>query len=85
MQTLTKKRYYTPQFSAMATISVRRLAWYMGKPMPAAVDRIIKLLPYIVDASKVCLACKDNSKCQGCTFNTPQLSEEELLAMLAAL
>ena len=85
MQTLTKKRYYTPQFSPLASVSVRRFAWYMGKSMPAAVDRIVKILPYIVDPSKVCMACKDKTKCQGCTFNSPQLPAEEQLAILAAL
>jgi hypothetical protein len=79
-----QKRFYSPQFSAMASISVRRLAWAMGKSMPATVDIIVKLIPSIVDPSKVCLSCKDSTKCQGCTFRT-QLTPQEQGALLAAL
>ena len=64
------KRYYSPQFSALAAISVRRLAWSLNKSMPAAVDYIIRLLPPIVDPSKVCLACQDRSKCACCVFGS---------------
>jgi hypothetical protein len=41
----------------------------MGKPMPAAVDIMVKLLPSIVNPSKVCLLCKDKEKCHACTFS----------------
>ena len=84
MQPTNNKRYYTPQFSAFATISVRRLAWAMGVSMPAAVDAMVRLMPSIVDPSKVCLSCKDNTKCQGCTFRS-QLTPQEQGALLAAL
>lgn len=67
MQT-KNKRYYTPQFSPMATISVRRLAWSLEKSMPKAVDHIIQLLPSIVDPAKVCLSCQDRSKCASCVW-----------------
>ena len=83
-QRLHNKRYYTPQFSELATVSVKRLAWAIGKPMPAAVDLMVKLLPSIVDPAKVCLACKDNTKCQSCTFRS-QLTKQEQSALLAAL
>ena len=79
-----QKRFYSPQFSALASVSVRRLAWAMGVSMPAAVDAMVKLMPSIVDPSKVCLSCKDSTKCQGCTFRT-QLTQQELSVLLAAL
>jgi recombinational DNA repair protein RecR len=82
MYTTNKKRFYSPPFSGLATVSVRRLAWAMGKPMPAAVDLMVRLLPSIVDPSKVCLACKDNTKCQGCIF-CQQVSAQEKAALLA--
>ena len=69
MQPIDNKRYYTPQFSALAAISVRRLAWALNKSMPAAVDVIIQLLPLVLNSSKVCSACKDKTKCQSCCFN----------------
>jgi recombinational DNA repair protein RecR len=84
MYTTNQKRFYSPQFSALAAVSVRRLAWAMGKTMPAAVDLMVKLLPSIVDTSKVCLPCKDNTKCQYCIFCST-LTQEEKAALLAAL
>ena len=82
MSTVTEKRYYSPQFSGLAAVSVRRLAWAMGKPMPAAVDLMVRLLPYVLDPSKVCLSCKDNSKCGGCIF-CRQITEQEKAALAA--
>ena len=84
MQSTTTKRFYSPQFSELAAVSVRRLAWALGVPMPAAVDTMVKLIPSLLDPSKVCLACRDNTKCQGCTFRT-QLTPQEQAALLAAL
>ena len=81
MQTTIQKRFYTPQFSALASISVRRLAWAMDVSMPAAVNIMIRLLPSIVDPSKVCLLCRDKAKCQTCTFfNRPQQQVQDPLA-----
>jgi len=84
MQSTTTKRFYSPQFSELAAVSVRRLAWALDVPMPAAVDTMVKLLPSLLDPSKVCLACKDNTKCHACTFRT-QLTAQEQSALLAAL
>jgi recombinational DNA repair protein RecR len=71
-----KKRYYTPQFSEMAAVTVRRFAWAVGLPMTSAVDLIIKALPSIMQASKVCHVCRDKTKCSLCIFN-PQLRRQE--------
>jgi len=32
MKVPNKKRYYSPQFSQLAAVSVRRLAWALDKP-----------------------------------------------------
>jgi hypothetical protein len=77
MQPTTTKRFYSPQFSQLAAVSVRRLAWAMGKPMPAAVDIMVKLMPSIVSSSKVCLLCKDKQACHTCIFSK-QFNPEEL-------
>ena len=80
MQTTNQKRYYSPQFSEVAAISVRRLAWAINKPMPAAVDIMVKLMPLVVDPKKVCSACTDKTKCQCCCFmNPPKPEEMEIL------
>jgi len=45
-------RFYTPQFSETSSVSVRRFAWFLNKPMTQAVEKIILLLPFIMDSSK---------------------------------
>jgi len=77
-----QKRFYTPQFSPMASVTVRRLAWAMGVSMPAAVNIIVRLLPNIVNPLKVCNLCKDKTKCQGCSFhNKEQAQQQDFLSM----
>jgi hypothetical protein len=67
-RTAISPKPYTPQFSQLATVSVRRLAWALGLTMPKAVDRIVALLPTLVSPAVVCSACKDDSKCNTCAF-----------------
>ena len=81
MQPTTKKRIYPPRFSELAIVSVRRFAWALGKSMPATLDRMVCLLPSIVDPSKVCLACKDTTKCQNCVFKT-SLTKQDMVSLL---
>jgi hypothetical protein len=70
MSNLTfKKRYYSPQFSALSAVSVRRLAWYLGLSMPKTVDQVVGLLPSLFSSGVVCLSCKDNTKCKACAFS----------------
>jgi hypothetical protein len=73
---------YTPQFSDTASISVRRLAWAIEKPMGAAVDLMVSLLPSLVDSSIVCPACRDRSKCKNCIFIT-KFSTEQKTALVS--
>jgi hypothetical protein len=80
----TNKRFYSPQFSGLAAISVRRLAWAMGKPMTTAVDLLVKLMPTIIDPARVCIKCQDTTKCQGCIFGKLS-TEQDQAALLADL
>jgi len=84
MNNTNHKRYYTPQFSALASVSVRRFAWAVGLPMTSAVELMVKLLPSLVQSTKVCQSCKDTTKCHGCTFcssYTPQEQNKVLFAL----
>jgi recombinational DNA repair protein RecR len=75
---------YSPQFSDMASISVRRFAWALGVSMPAAVNLMVKLLPSIINPTKICLSCQDNKKCNECIF-CKQINPEELTALEAVI
>jgi len=66
------KKFYSPQFSEMACVSVRRLAWALNVSMPKAVDIIVKELSSAFSSSVVCPQCKDKSKCEVCSFNQRQ-------------
>jgi len=72
MQAPNQKRYYSPQFSALAAVSVRRLAWFLDITMPKAVDVIVSILPDIFLPSTVCPKCEDNTKCSLCAFYQPK-------------
>ena len=82
MNNTTIKRYYSPQFSALAAVSVRRVAWALGVSMPKAVDHIVRILPKLSGSEKVCMSCKDKTKCSLCAF-CPQPTPQEEAALMA--
>ena len=69
MNNTEHKRFYSPQFSEMACVSVRRLAWALNVSMPKAIDIIIGELSSVFASSVICPQCKDKSKCAVCGFN----------------
>jgi hypothetical protein len=50
----------------------------MGK----AVDVMVSCLPAFIKTDKVCAACKDNTKCQGCIFKTAAELPEQAAALM---
>ena len=76
-----ERRYYTPQFSKIAVVSVKRLSWALNLPMTKIVDFIIHALPSLVDPAKVCLSCKDRSCCCNCTFRVHSPGPSPLSAL----
>ena len=79
MNSANNKRFYSPQFSQIAAVSVRRLAWSLGLSMPKAIDQIVGLLPSMFSPSLVCPQCKDNTKCNYCSFNKTAATENAAL------
>ena len=73
------KRFYSPQFSETASVSVRRLAWALGGSMVQAVDAMLFTLPSLVDSSKVCLSCRDKTRCSACIFSGGAVPSSQLL------
>ena len=73
---------YSPKFSEIAAVSVRRLAWAMGANMGQAVDVMVKSLSGYIDPDKVCVRCRDKSKCEVCTFRNCGEMPEKAVALL---
>jgi len=60
---------YTPELNESASVTLRRLAWALGKPMTRTLNVIFIKLPTLIDSQKVCECCKDRSACHICGFN----------------
>jgi hypothetical protein len=73
---------YSPDFSELAAVAIRRLAWAMGGNMGQAVDAVISLLPSNIDSEKICPACKDNTKCKACIFKAGATPPLKLVGLL---
>ena len=73
---------YSPNFSELAAVSVRRLAWAMGANMGQAVDAMVLLLPGHINQEKICTACKDSTKCVSCIFKACAVPPLALLDLL---
>ena len=82
MQPTTSKRFYSPQFSQLAAVTVYRLAKALGIPMTKAVDEIVSLLPSLFPPSLICPKCQDKSKCKVCGFNNLAAAENAALSAL---
>ena len=54
MQHNYEERYYSPQFSEMSSVSVRRLAWALDVSMVKAVEELINFLPQLLSVQAVC-------------------------------
>jgi hypothetical protein len=73
---------YSPNFSELAAVAVRRLAWAMDANMRQAVDAMVLLLPSRINVEKVCSACKDKSKCTVCIFKGGAIPPLSLLDLI---
>lgn len=60
---------YTPELTPEHSATLRRIAWAMQMPMTKALADILDYLGTTLDAGKVCLACRDTSRCATCPFN----------------
>ena len=79
-----ERNAYTPQFSLTVSAAVRRLAWFLKKPMTQTIKLLVLALPAIIDSTKICNTCKDKSICKSCIFSHNHTAEEKA-ALLAAL
>ena len=73
---------YSPKFTELAAVSVRRLAWAMGTDMVKTMDIMAQLLSKFFDSKKVCALCQDKSKCSSCAFHESCETPKKALALL---
>jgi hypothetical protein len=61
---------YTPELTRVYSGTLRRIAWTYGIPMTKALKGILDYAARYMDSKKVCEACKDQSFCGQCPFNS---------------
>ena len=65
---------YTPELSQKGSATLRRLAWYLQKPMTKSLEMLIELTAVKMTEMRpgeVCSKCQDDSICRECPFRTP--------------
>jgi hypothetical protein len=60
---------YTPELSQRHSGTLRRIAWALERPMTQAIENVFEHVGGILDAEKVCGACRDKSFCNDCAFS----------------
>jgi hypothetical protein len=64
---------YTPELSLKGSSTLRRLAWYMGKPMTTTLEVVVELAAKTIDQKRpgcICEACRDKTRCGACCFGS---------------
>ena len=65
---------YTPELSYRSSATLRRLAWFRGKPMTKTLEMLLEATGRTmaeIRAGEVCGKCKDDSVCDDCSFQSP--------------
>ena len=63
---------YTPELSYRGTATLRRLAWFRGKPMTKTLEALLEATGRTmaeIRPGEVCSKCKDDSACDECAFH----------------
>ncbi|MFZ0449062.1 MAG: hypothetical protein WAL98_07440 [Desulfatiglandaceae bacterium] len=71
--------YYSPELTYIGCVTLRRLAWHLGKPMTKSLEMLITqtaIKMAEMDPGKVCSSCKDDSICDHCPFNNQRKGEK---------
>ena len=65
---------YTPELFQIGSVTLRRLAWHLQKPMTKSLEMLIELTATKmaeVRPEEICKRCRDDSICEWCPFHTP--------------
>ena len=63
---------YTPELTDQGSATLRRLAWFFGKPMTQTLEFLVEITARKATRMKpgaICEYCRDKSKCSICSFN----------------
>ena len=69
---------YTPELSYKGSATLRRLAWFRGKPICKTLEVLLEATGRMMAEMRpgeVCTKCRDHSKCDECAFQTPAKNE----------
>ena len=81
MQAIEENVYYSPKFSNRATISLRRLSWYLKKKqMTRVINEIANILPTVFESSKVCKTCIEKAYANTVCFTTQTYQHKSHIA-----
>jgi hypothetical protein len=64
---------YTPELSQRGSVTLRRLAWFRGKPMTETLGALLEATARTMSEirlGEVCSKCRDYSRCEECAFQT---------------
>ena len=73
---------YTPELTQTGSATLRRLAWYRGKPMSKTLEVLLEATGRTmaeIRPGEVCAKCKDDSICEECPFQAPAKTNPPLL------
>jgi hypothetical protein len=65
---------YTPELSYRGSATLRRLAWFRGKPMTRTLEALLEATGRTmaeIRPGEVCAKCKDDSACDESAFQPP--------------
>jgi len=66
---------YTPILSYRGSCTLRRLAWFRGKPMTKTMETLMEVTARTmaeIRPGEVCAKCRDHSRCDECAFQASQ-------------
>ncbi|HDZ24326.1 MAG TPA: hypothetical protein ENH70_07290 [Desulfobacteraceae bacterium] len=69
---------YTPELSRTGSATLRRLAWFRGKPMSKTLETLLEATAKTmaeIRPGQVCSMCKDDRICERCPFNSRRKGE----------
>ena len=62
---------YTPELSYRSSCTLRRLAWFRGKPMTKTIESLMEATARTMAdlrPGQVCAKCREHSRCDECAF-----------------